>query len=262
MHPETQIFAALNTGRQFQPPASTEYFTLTAPSDTHIWRKPSSPDITTAPILYTYLRHPFILAEVTITGRWDMEWDQGGLTIFAGSPPGTNQASVRNVPPRRRTLPNDLAEQDRPSTKWVKAGLEFTSGALHVSTTVATSQCGSDWCVTPIYQNCLPHEALPDSMTSLRVKFERIDDSLWIWYKLPNLPVNDDSPCSRTPSPAIAGAEWRKAREVMGFFLGVEPKTGVFVGCYASRPMRWESEGSIWVMNDSSDEVRGLDSRV
>jgi len=83
-------------------------------------------------------------------------------------------------------------------------------------------------------------------MSSLRIKLERIGDSLWVWYRMPGM-----STSSSTPSPAAAGAEWRKVREVMGFFSGVEDKYGVWVGCYASRPMNFIPSHS-WEANTGS----------
>jgi regulation of enolase protein 1 (concanavalin A-like superfamily) len=248
--PETTMnssaFSLLNLPPTFELPSCMEYFTLNAPPDTHIWRKPASRDTTTAPLVYTSLRHPFVIAEVTVTADWEMEWDQAGLVIFAGMPPGEQALP----PPRLRNHHWSHAWIDPPiQGKWVKAGLEFTGGTLNASCTVATTPSGSDLSLSPISPispaspTATPHEALPMAMSSLRIKFERIGDSLWVWYRMPGI-----SGFSSTPSPAAAGAEWRKVREVMGFFSGVEDKYGVWVGCYASRPMNftpshsWEAD--------------------
>ena len=208
-----------------------DYFALNAPPNTHICRKPASRDTTTAPLIYVSLRHPFVIAEVTVTAAWEMEWDQAGLIIFAGSPPGEQAPPLPQTRHRHRGHTwNDPPVQG----KWVKAGLEFTGGTLNASCTVATSPSGADWSLSPVLPAALPHEALPLAMSSLRIKFERIGDSLWVWYRMPNI-----SSYSAPHSPASAGAEWRKVREVMGFFTGVEDKYGVWVGCYASRPMNF-----------------------
>ena len=231
MSMDPSSFSLLNLPPTYELPSCMDYFTLTAPPDTHICRKPASRDTTTAPLIYTSLRHPFVIAEVTVTSDWEMEWDQAGLVIFAGLPPGEQPP----MSPRPRHRQRGQTWSD-PSTqgKWVKAGLEFTGGTLNASCTVATSPSGADWSLSPILPAALPHEVLPPAMCSLRIKFERIGDSLWVWYRMPGL-----STYSSVPSPASAGAEWRKVREVMGFFSGVEDKYGVWIGCYASRPMNF-----------------------
>ena len=239
-------FTFLNLPDSFELPTSMDYFTLNAPPDTHIWRKPASRDTTTAPLVYTALRHPFVVAEVTVTAGWEMEWDQAGLVIFTGLPPGDQSP----ISPR---LQNRLARNEPPPQgKWVKAGLEFTGGTLNASCTVAMSPCGADWSLSPVLPFALPHEALPLEMSSLRIKFERIGDALWVWYRMPGL-----STSSSSPSPASVGAEWRKVREVMGFFWGIEDKGGVWVGCYASRPMTFMPSRS-WEGTAGDDARNGL----
>lgn len=196
-----------------------DYFTLTALPNTNLWRKPPSRDTTTAPIVYTAMRHPFVLAEVTVSGEWEMEWDQGGLVIFTGTPPGLSSAS----PMRPGRAPRGQHQtQAAPSCKWAKAGLEFSGGTVNASSVCATSD-GADWSLSP-----LSPPDLPTSISSLRIKFERIGHSLWIWYQIPSM-----SPFS--PSPGGIGGSWRKLREVTWFFWGVEDKF-VYVGVYASRP--------------------------
>jgi len=98
----------------------------------------------------------------------------------------------------------------------------------------------------------------PYSLTSqsLRIKFERVDESLWIWYRLPNLTAAhldyyQTSDYDPGRSPEDVGSGWKKMREIMGFFGGVEQKGNVWVGCYASRPMDFEPSNS-W------EEVDGL----
>ena len=87
MPPDRSSFNALNTS----PSSIPEWmgsFTLSAPPNTDLWRKPPGRDTSTAPILYTVLRQALTSAEVTISADWELEWDQGGLVIFAGTPPG------------------------------------------------------------------------------------------------------------------------------------------------------------------------------
>lgn len=87
MPPASSSFTPLNVSDDIVPEWLGS-FTLAAPPNTDLWRKPPSGDVSTAPILYTALRNPFIAAEVTVSADWELEWDQGGLVIFAGTPPG------------------------------------------------------------------------------------------------------------------------------------------------------------------------------
>jgi regulation of enolase protein 1 (concanavalin A-like superfamily) len=190
-------------------------FTLTAPPNTDLWRKPPSQNISTAPILYTSLRNPFVYAEVTVCADWEHEWDQGGLVIFTGIPPGrvsglpsTNTHSS-NAPAAQGNAPPPYAPP-APTAKWVKVGLEFCNGACHATSVCATSE-GADWSLTALP----PHHA---RRSDLRIKMERIGYALWVWYQ-------DE----------VLG--WKKLREVTWFFWGVEDKN-VRVGVYASRPVR------------------------
>lgn len=75
-----------------------EYFELKAGPNTDLWRKPPNGDTSTAPIVFTSLRHPFVVAEVTVSADWEMEWDQGGLVIFAGAAPSLSP----RIPTRRQ----------------------------------------------------------------------------------------------------------------------------------------------------------------
>ncbi|PSN74677.1 hypothetical protein BS50DRAFT_540114 [Corynespora cassiicola Philippines] len=243
MPPDRSSFTALNVSHDAVPEWMGS-FSLAAPPNTDLWRKPPSRDTSTAPILYTALRNPFIAAEVTVTADWELEWDQGGLVIFAGAPPGRIVAAVgaeststptgtptvtpTPTPTPPSTLaptltpssPNAAGQQTvtrgppppyvppAPASKWVKVGLEFCNNACHATSVCATSD-GADWALT-----ALPaHHA---RRADLRVKIERIGYALWIWYE-------DE----------VSG--WKKLREVTWFFWGVEDKA-VRVGVYASRP--------------------------
>lgn len=207
--PDRSCFQALNIPSNTIP----EYmgsFHLSAPPNTDLWRKPPSRDTSTAPILYTSLRYPFVSAEVTVSAQWKFEWDQAGLCIFAGTPPGrippaaaittiSADGTATTIPPPY-TLPV--------ASKWVKIGLEFTNNACHAASVVATAD-GADWAVTPLP----PYQA---HCSDLRIKLERIGWALWIYFEDRQL-------------------GWKKLREVTYFFFGVEDKS-VRVGVYASRP--------------------------
>lgn len=145
-----------------------------------------------------------------MSAQWKFEWDQAGLCIFAGTPPGrippaaaittiSADGTATTIPPPY-TLPV--------ASKWVKIGLEFTNNACHAASVVATAD-GADWAVTPLP----PYQA---HCSDLRIKLERIGWALWIYFEDRQL-------------------GWKKLREVTYFFFGVEDKS-VRVGVYASRP--------------------------
>ncbi|PGH23768.1 hypothetical protein AJ80_02198 [Polytolypa hystricis UAMH7299] len=272
MPPDRSCFTPLNLPPTFSLPQCMDYFTLGAAPNTDLWRKPPDRDTSTAPILFTSLRHPFVIAEVTVTADWEMEWDQGGLVIFAGSAPtpgpasNTGRNNSRRAPTQQSNNSNDndnptnrdsgtssnsqQQQQQQPdepappysrstsSCKWVKAGLEFSSGTVNASSVSATDD-GADWCLAPL---ALPNQ--PTNITSLRIKLERIGHSLWVWYQLPTL-------SSHARTPGAIGSTWRKLREVTWFFWAVEDKS-VHVGVYASRPSNLSMSSTVFAMRNGS----------
>ncbi|KAF1942809.1 hypothetical protein EJ02DRAFT_157274 [Clathrospora elynae] len=251
------------------PPASTSFtplniaddvvpewmgcFTLAAPPNTDLWRKPPSGDTSTAPILYTGLRNPFIAAEVTVSADWELEWDQGGLVIFAGKPPGqmATATTVATTTLEVLSVANIILDDDGATSSSASISL---AQSLSFDGTCAEEESGSgpqiderpppyappptpsskwvkvglEFCnnachASSVVANCdgadwslsalPPHHA---RRLDLRVKIERIGYALWVWYE-------DE----------VLG--WKKLREVTWFFWGVEDKA-VRVGVYASRP--------------------------
>src|SRR5690242_3101771 len=208
MPPASSSFTPLNIASDVVP----EYmgsFTLAASPNTDLWRKPPSRDTSTAPVLYTALRNPFIAAEVTVSADWELEWDQGGLVIFAGAPPGQTQipsaaspdapvmpillddttpasathhrrqTSSSHIPIPESTSPSTRTPTPPPSypppaaSKWVKLGLEFCNNAPH-ATSVVAGHDGADWSLTSLPAYHIHHQ-------HLRIKMERIGFALWLW---------------------------------------------------------------------------------
>jgi len=241
MNLDSSEFETHNVASSFRLPETLDYFTLTAPPNTRICRKDSSRDETTAPLMLTRLSHPLVVAEVTITADFEMEWDQAGLIVFTGPPPTRTPSS-----PVSRRGRYQRRDGDVEVGKWAKAGLEFTGGTMNASSVVATSASGGDWSLSPLlYQDAL-QDSYESISFSLRIKFERIGDALWIWYR--DVGASSSSP-PRTPEAVYAA--WRKLREVNGFFRDVEMKGDVWVGCYASRPVDF-------VAGDDWDERFGM----
>lgn len=248
MPPSSSSFTPLNVANDVVPEWMGS-FTIAAPPNTDLWRKPPSRDTSTAPILFTALRNPFIAAEVTVSADWELEWDQGGLVIFAGAPPGqalpispavnppeivtltlddddmstppiSAPLSIDTTPAQTPAPVRDLRAPQRPRSP-PPAYITPAPAAKWVkvglefctgachATSVVANSDGADWSSSALP----PHHA---RRLDLRVKIERIGYALWVWYE-------DE----------LLG--WKKLREVTWFFWGVEDKA-VRVGVYASRP--------------------------
>lgn len=235
MSPDGSSFTTLNLPPTFTLPRCMEYFELSAGPNTDLWRKPPNGDTSTAPIVFTSLRHPFVIAEVTVSADWEMEFDQGGLVIFAGAAPQSFSSAAPGLPSPNATGRRLPAQ---PPCKWVKAGMEFSSGTVNASSVSATAD-GADWCLSPLVQG-----VSGTAIQSLRIKLERVGHALWIWYQVPSA-----APYAVTPG--AVGSTWKKLREVTWFFYGVEDKF-VHVGVYASRPTNIARGQTMW------DAMHGL----
>lgn len=257
-------FTAINVSSNFEQPEDLhEYFSLQAPPNTSIWRKPSASDDTSAPMVLKHLQQSFMLAEVTVSADFAMEFDQAGLVIFVGSLPNP---SIQRSPTVTRN-----ARYSRPGTdtlatgKWAKAGLELIGGELHAASVVAISSCGADWSSSArMPSSSTPFDLYSPTAQSLRIQFERVEESLRIWYQIPSLapgPLSHDQPSNfdRARGPEDACSGWKKMREIMGFFSGLEQKGNVWVGCYASRPMDFEQTSSWYEVDELVAEFEDLD---
>ncbi|KAF2426572.1 hypothetical protein EJ08DRAFT_369714 [Tothia fuscella] len=243
--PDSSCFRALNTSSESIPEWMGS-FSLSASPNTDLWKLPSG-DTSTCPILYTSMRHPFVSAEVLVSSDcWQMEWDQAGLVIFAGQPPGRTIPSSSSNPISDSTNTESASRDSSnlspatsnpenpppytlppPASKWVKVGLEYSNNACQASSVSATTD-GADWTIS----------ALPLSQAhkqDLRIKFERMGNALWIYYQ------NSQG--------------WQKIREVTMFFLGVEPKS-VRVGVYVSRPANFAPSTTQSLLRVEFDELQ------
>ncbi|KAJ5544595.1 AP complex mu/sigma subunit [Penicillium sp. DV-2018c] len=118
--------------------------------------------------IYTTLRHPFVVAEVTVSRRL-------GTRMGPRRPGDLHHTLTETTSLRSRT--------SRPPCKWVKADVELSSGTVNASSVRATAN-GADWCLSPLAQG----ETGPGVgivINSLRIKVERVGDALWIWYQVP-----------------------------------------------------------------------------
>ncbi|KAJ9629971.1 hypothetical protein H2204_008775 [Knufia peltigerae] len=275
-------FKALNVGSNFEQSEDVnEYFTLHAPPNSNLQREPgASSDDVTAPMVLKRLQQSFLLAEVTVSAEFAMDHDQAGLVIFAGGPPpGVDGSMVSQATTTTTTTPSGRRGGSRyPSgftlesivtRRWAKAGLEFARGELHAASSVAVSTCGADWSssarMPSPFSTFDPFSLTSVSSQSLRIRFERVDQSLWISYEIPNYSEPEtnyyasSAYATEHPSPEDLGSRWKQMREVAGFFAGVEQKGNIWVGCYASRPMDYEPSNAWDEVDELIAEFEDLD---
>lgn len=274
MPPDRLSFTALNVPDD-EVPEWMGSFTLAAPPNTDLWRKPPSRDTSTAPILYTALRAPFIAAEVTVSADWELEWDQAGLVIFAGAPPGrtVNSSVVEIAAPSAAPTPPATAIIAEP-TPSATSNSTPTTATLHTLPAPAA---------TTLHNTTPPNAGQPQPPASVNVTHSSSPSprdpppayvapapaSKWVKVGLEfcNNACHASSVCATSDGAdwALSAlpphharrldlrvkmerigyalwvyyrdevAGWKKVREVTWFFWGVEDKA-VRVGVYASRP--------------------------
>ncbi|CAA9963185.1 DUF1349 domain containing protein [Pyrenophora teres f. maculata] len=261
MPPASSSFTPLNVPDDVVPEWLGS-FTLAAPPNTDLWRKPPTGDTSTAPILYTALRNPFIAAEVTVSADWELEWDQGGLVIFAGAPPGqiatataaanatattveapnvtnisledsnSNSASATPSPATQHSqttsIPNPETfvpspDSQQPQDRSVAPPAYFAPVPASKWVKVGLEFCNNACHATSVVANC---EGADWSLSALPPHQQR---RLALRVKIERIGYAlwvwyEDE---------LLG--WKKLREVTWFFWGVEDKA-VRVGVYASRP--------------------------
>lgn len=188
-------------------------------------------------MITTCLCQPFLLAEVTVSANLQVEFDQAGLVMFANRNPAD---VISQHLPRRQvcSIQQNSSPQQNPHGKWVKAALQTSDGDIGLATTVAHPNCGPDWSFISLVSDPSVNDPFSSSISSLKIKLERVSQDLWIWYQVPN----QSQLIGQYPTPLEVSQQWRKAREIIGFFAGVEAKGGVYVGCYASRPLELDEE--------------------
>lgn len=238
-------------------------FTMAAPPNTDLWRKPPSRDTSTAPILYTALRNPFRAAEVTVSADWELEWDQGGLVIFAGAPPGqmatvSATAAVTDTPepPTVVNLTLDDSAASTPSTETQSQASPFEN-LTNTSMSHSASQRSEVSSPQLAPQDPPPAYVQPAPASKwVKVGLEFCNNACHATSVVANSDGADWSLSALPPHQArrldlrvkierIGYAlwvwyedemlGWKKLREVTWFFWGVEDKA-VRVGVYASRP--------------------------
>jgi len=212
----------------------SEYFSLACPADSRLWRFMNSGDEFSAPMLLTSTDRSFDLLEVTVSAPFEETFDQAGIVIFCDMSPEEPWISPTSPQGRRRRRMHSEREH---TGKWAKASLQQTSdGTLGLATVITHPNGWPDQSFAAITFDTSAHVGFQLHKTSLRIKFERVNDALWVWYRMP------ESFSTGQLYPEQVSNQYTKAREVGGFFAGSTAKSRVMVGCYASRPLENEKE--------------------
>lgn len=227
-----------------------DYLCLNAPPDTILWRGRRT-DIFSAPmVLLTSPVQSFQLMEVTVSACFDRIHDQAGLVIFFDMGPDEPWMSFAPYERRRRMLgSNHLTGRELQHTgRWVKAALQQVGeedvDLLGLATVVAQPDYGPDQSISALpidLSRCYGLGSSPQ--TSLRIKLERVDDALWVSYRVSGTYTGEYR------SPEEVNQQWKRAREIPGFFAGMAAKSRVKVGYFASRPLE---------TSDDDDSPRAL----
>lgn len=218
-----------------QPEDITDYFSLSATSNTRLVCNQAGLDEASCPMILKRLRLPLILAEVTVSVEFrQLNFDQAGLVVF---PDGLSSG----VLPRSNNLRTGASRWtcSRPmqgSSGFARVAFEICSGELMITTLVSRPSRGADWASTPATPYFEPEYLQGTSMPSIRLKLERVGNDLWMWFLVPDLDIS----LQFAPTPDAIRRQWRKCREVTDFF-DQSPSKGCWVGCYASRPLEAEA---------------------
>ncbi|KAK1964448.1 hypothetical protein LY78DRAFT_582468, partial [Colletotrichum sublineola] len=148
----TSLYLRLSTAA-VSSTMSSEAFTLSAPPDTDVWKKPPSHNVYNAPTkaVTTKSLSQFKSAKITFSADWSEQYDQAGLILTFDS----------------------LSGRER---RWIKTGLEYYNGTPQLST--VSCHTWADWSIVPL-------AAFGDT-ESVTVLVENAQDnlglSLWIYY--------------------------------------------------------------------------------
>ncbi|KAJ9664668.1 hypothetical protein H2198_000014 [Neophaeococcomyces mojaviensis] len=231
-------FQIINPPNDFTPPRDPElFFTLNAQPSTNlgstenVWT--GNTDFT-APMLCKRMRHPFVLAEVTIRARFEFPHDQAGIVVFMQPLPRQDRS---NHTSRRRSFYLSSG------MKRARVALELLHDNLAITTFIGKPRHPLEKRSSAPF---LPDNDLTDdgdrNDAQIRLKLERVGSSLWVWYRASS---EDDAEENKyAPSPAEVSRQWKKCDEIAGFFSSSLRKTAVFVGCYASRPSNLDIAGT------------------
>ncbi|KAI9805557.1 MAG: hypothetical protein M1825_000808 [Sarcosagium campestre] len=217
----TSTFTASNSPpSQSTPPASAstplpETFTLTAPPETDIWRKPPSTYSFTAPTLTTSIPlRSFRRARVTVSARWSTLYHQGGLLLVL--PPSSSSSASDN------NAKAPITSVDARTARWVKTGVEYHDERPNLSTVAADAW--ADWSLLPLPSASRGGGGGGGEKVTVEIEREvrnggNLGPSLWVY---------------------LVGAEGGRTalREVSWVFADGDLAGDLLVGVYAANPTR------------------------
>ncbi|KAF7547463.1 hypothetical protein G7046_g9002 [Stylonectria norvegica] len=133
---------------------------LLAPPKSDIYASPGPPQlhVFTAPVTCTRIKKSsFSLARVTVSARWMLQFDQGGL-IFEIPTAGDADAST--------------AKTFHPA--WIKIGIEMNNGAPYVSIVGKPKNGWCDWSLVPV-------DGKLGEEVSTTLELTRVKNALMVW---------------------------------------------------------------------------------
>jgi regulation of enolase protein 1 (concanavalin A-like superfamily) len=228
-------YKTYNVPATFQHPEdASEYFSLAAPSNSRIWRIATG-DQLSAPMLLKELDATFQIAEVTLSAPFEMFWDQAGLVIFLNMSP-TDPWIDPDTHQHRRRRPPPASHRG----KWATATLQMNEEGLCLATTVAAPSCAPDLSFSMLALDSDDPPGVAYQTGTLRLRLEKVGDALWVWYRVPfssSYDLATAGSASLYQTPEEVSNEWRKTREIGGFFAGQSSgnKAEIMIGCFASR---------------------------
>ncbi|KAG7096618.1 hypothetical protein E1B28_004035 [Marasmius oreades] len=165
-------------------------FTISAPPETDVWRKPPSTNVFNAPT-HPLIPSPIPLqsfqrARLTFSGPWTTRYDQGGLLLILTTTKATTTDS---------------------DAYWLKTGIEFYMSVPNLST-VATREW-SDWSVFPLSEREVEGDGKGKVTVEARRESDELGTSLWVYQILPT-------------AAAAAAGQRVPLREVTWFFADEE----------------------------------------
>jgi len=139
------------------------FLSLSAPPKSDIYASPGPPPlfVYTAPVVCRRVKKScFSLARVTVSAKWTLQFDQGGLVVTIPTLNNANpDASSGNV------------AESHPA--WVKVGIEVNDGAPCVSIVGKSRNGWCDWSLVPLEKS--------SEAVSATLELTRFKNALMVW---------------------------------------------------------------------------------
>lgn len=253
-----QHYRAFNTGDDFEQPRDIrEYLALVAREGTVLGqRSAANENIANAPMVLRRFQNAFVLCEATVIvlSPLGLDHDQGGLVILIGRLSGCDRSTTE---PKTHSNSVLVSGQGMIQAKrWARMALEQVSGEPLVTTAVSTNGKDTSFSSLRPYEHEDPDSPFThQSEPAVRIKLERVDSDLHMWYQTHE--TNWQYPGARQPTPQEISLSWQRCKIVVDFFGCPEAEQDIWVGCYASRP---SSDFDARVHEELMIEFEGLET--